>query len=289
MSYRVKTVCSMTGISRNTLLTWERRYDILDPRRSPTGHRIYSDDDVAVLRRLKQLVDDGLAISEAVRMSSRERTQRPLPPERDLAEEVLDALSAFERERADRLFYRIRQLTFGQALDELYLPILRETGVRWADGRLSVAQEHFISGWCREQMLTMFHGLGSGPETGPTAVCALGPHEGHELGLLAVAIHLMLAGWRVTWLGADLPVEELCAYVTSHAPRLVCLSVSVGAGPERVTAWARELRAASPAHTFVALGGTAAETVQVDGVAVCDDAEALLAALRASPAAGAHL
>lgn len=282
MSYRVKTVCTMTGISRNTLLTWERRYEILDPRRSPTGHRIYSDDDVAVLRRLKRLVDDGLAISEAVRMASRERTQRPLPPERDLAEEVLDALSAYERERADRLFYRIRQLTFGQAVDELYLPILRETGARWADGRLSVAQEHFISGWCREQMLTMFHGLGSGPENGPGAVCALGPHEGHELGLLAVAIHLMLAGWRVTWLGADLPIEELCAYVATQTPRLVCLSVSVSAGPELVATWANQLRAAAPPHTFVALGGIAAESVQVDGVAVCDDAEELLAAVRAS-------
>lgn len=268
MSYRVKTVASMTGIPRETLLAWERRYDILTPARSDSGHRMYSDADVAILRRLKRLVDDGLAIGEAVRL-----VRRALPGAADdarpLTAAVLDALLAYDRATADALMPRILQLSFQAALDEVYMPILREIGARWEDGRAAVAQEHFASGWCREQLFAMFHQLGSGPASGPVAVCALPPGEQHELGLLAIAIRLMLGGFRVTWLGADLPVAELCDVVAHGRPRLVCVSTVV-ADDDDVVAWARAARAAAPSATMVAFGGPrSAAAAAVAGVVVC--------------------
>jgi MerR family transcriptional regulator, light-induced transcriptional regulator len=292
VSYRVKTVCSMVGIPRPTLLAWERRYRILDPVRSPSGHRLYTDEDVALLRRLKRLVDDGYAISEAVELQRSGRTAPPTTPTpTDPAGEegrpdvvLLEALLAFDRHEADRLLGGLRQLSFRQAIDDLYVPILREVGDRWAEGRISVAQEHFVTGWCREQLFAMFHVLGSGPATGPTAVCALAPGERHELGLLAIAIHLMLAGWRVTWLGADLPIDELCDYVAAERPRLVCLSTMVGAEPVTVRAWARQLRGAAPPSTVVALGGSRTrvdhERLVMPGVVVCETGDELLAAVQ---------
>lgn len=283
MSYRVKTVCGMTGIPRPTLLAWERRYDILEPRRSPTGHRIYTDDDVAVLRDLKERVDSGFTIGEAVRMRHELRrgaAQAPVPqPPNELVERLLEALGSYDRDAADRLTVHLRQLTFQQVIDTVYLPLLDEVGRRWLDGRLTVAQEHFVSGWCREQLFAIFHGLGSGPPGGPTAVCALAPGEVHELGLLAVAVHLMLVGWRVTWLGADLPIDELCSYVEEERPDLVCLSVMVGHDAERVAEWARKLRDAAPADTTVAVGGPCAAG-GVPGVVYPTDAHSLLAAVR---------
>lgn len=284
MSYRVKTVCGMTGIPRPTLLAWERRYEILEPRRSPTGHRIYTDDDVAVLRDLKQRVDAGFTIGEAVRLQKEARTSPPPAPEAspvnaDLVGRLLAALSDYDREGADRLSVRLRQLTFQQVIDEVYLPLLQETGDRWARGELSVAQEHFVSGWVGEQLFAIFHGLGSGPAGGPTAVCALAPREAHQLGMLSIAIHLMLSGWRVTWLGADLPVDELCRFVEEERPDLVCLSVMSGHEPNQVVSWARDLRDAAPAGTMVAVGGPCA-VGQVEGVLFPRDARTLLDAVR---------
>ena len=216
MSYRVKTVCAMVGLPRPTLLAWERRYKILEPPRSKSGHRLYTDADVAVLKSLKNLVDQGYTISEAVRLQRQARVpvvSTPGPGAQELHLQLADALSAFDRDAADRLAPQVNRLSFAQAIDLVYMPLLRETGERWRDGKISIAQEHFVSGWCREQLFSIFHGLGSGPSSGMKAVCALAPGEIHELGLLAIAIHLMLRGWRVTWLGADLPIEELCRYV----------------------------------------------------------------------------
>ncbi|MEZ4235952.1 MAG: MerR family transcriptional regulator [Myxococcota bacterium] len=279
MSYRVKTVCSMVGIPRPTLLAWERRYNILSPVRTPNGHRMYTDADVAVLRRLKRLVDDGYAISEAVELS-RQRLPEPVaaPPAWG---QLLEALLAYDRHAADRLMPSLRTLPFQQAIDEVYLPMLRETGDRWASGTISVAQEHFVSGWCREQLFALLHQLGAGPATGPSAVCALAPGERHELGLLAVAIRLALAGWRVTWLGADLPLDELCDHVAAERPRLVCVSTMVGAEPVTVRQWARRLVGAAPPGTAVVMGGACSrdrdgEPLVLPGVQVCDDADALL-------------
>lgn len=278
MSYRVKTVSSLTGIPRETLLAWERRYAILEPERTGSGHRRYSDADVAVLRRLKALVDQGYAISEAVGMARAARGRAPAP----LPEALLEALAAFDRESADGHLPQIEALPHREALERVYLPLLRETGARWGDGRLTVAQEHFVSGWCREQLFAMLHQLGSGPIGGPTAVCALAPGELHELPLLAIALLLMLAGWRVTWLGADLPIADLAAYAARERPRLVCLSAVVAGTPRGIAQWARELRAAAPAETLIAFGGPGAEPARdVPGVEFCrgfEELEALLAA-----------
>lgn len=288
MSYRVKTVCGMTGISRPTLLAWERRYDILEPRRSPTGHRIYTDDDVAFLRQLKARVDAGYAISEAVRLQQAAASTRPAPAPAaspgptGVVQRLLAALWSYDRAAADQVGPSLRQLTFQEAIEQVYLPVLRETGTAWAEGRVSIAQEHFVSGWCREQLFAIFHGLGSGPAGGATAVCALGPGEQHELGLLAIAIQLMLAGWRVTWLGADLPVGELCRYIEEEEPDLVCFSVMVGHPPAVVKAWALELRAAAHGRTVVAIGGRCAEGIDVEGVVTGSGVAALLEAARSS-------
>ena len=65
MGYRIKTVADMTGVSRSTLIAWERRYGLVTPTRATNGYRMYSESDVILLRRVKALVDRGLKISEA--------------------------------------------------------------------------------------------------------------------------------------------------------------------------------------------------------------------------------
>jgi DNA-binding transcriptional MerR regulator/methylmalonyl-CoA mutase cobalamin-binding subunit len=271
MSYRAKTVVTLTGIPRETLLAWERRYDILEPRRTAGGHRLYTEQDVAVLRQLKKLVDGGLSISEAVLQVR----QQPVPSGAaagSLMLEVFEALARYDREAVDALMPRVRQLNFVEALEQIYLPVLREAGDRWANGRCSIAQEHYISGWCREQLLSIRHGLGAGPLHGPRAVCAVAPAEAHELGLMALSIWLSLWGWRVTWLGANLPVDELARYVAAERPRLVCLSATLDPGQEVLQAWAGQLRQAAPPSTLIALGGEGTRGFQpLSGVFRCED------------------
>src|SRR4051794_5492095 len=79
MSYRIKRVAKITGINPATLRAWERRYNLIAPGRTDSGYRLYSDDDVAMLSRIKQFTSEGLTIGEAI--ARVRRTLTPLPPD----------------------------------------------------------------------------------------------------------------------------------------------------------------------------------------------------------------
>lgn len=279
MGYRVKTVSAITGIPRGTLLAWERRYRILEPDRSASGYREYTEADVALFKRLKALVDAGYSISEAVDIAraapapqeavsvsaeprgdvgfvERPVVRAPVGQEPDdIVGAVLRSLLAFDRASADRLVPRLGQVSFNVAIDDLFVPVLHRLGEMWERGEVTVAQEHFVSGFCREQLLAMYHGVGGGPEHGMTVACATPPGERHELGLLVLALKLALAGHRVVWLGADLPVPDLCAYLAAHRPRFVCLSFTRAVSRETVVNFAKAVRAGAPPMTEIVLGG----------------------------------
>lgn len=267
MSYRIKTVASMTGIQRGTLIAWERRYDLLEPQRTESGYRLYTDRDVATLMRLKSLVEAGHPISEAVRMV-RDGGRG------DLVTGLLDALLRFDRPAADRMLPDPGRFGFELAIEEVYLPILRRVGDLWASGEASVAQEHFVSGWCREQMLAMFHALGGGPERGRTAACALPPEEMHELGALGVAVRLALRGWRVTWL-SSLPVDELRRYVRNERPSLLCVSFVQPRPEAEIRAYLHEIAGG----TRLVVGGAAVRGLVTDDAEVAPTWELLASRL----------
>jgi DNA-binding transcriptional MerR regulator len=264
MSYRVKSVAQLTGIPRPTLVAWERRYALLEPRRSEAGYRIYTDEDVAYLRALKVLVDQGVAISEAIsRVSTAPKLSVPagvgsaLP----LVPGLVDTLVAFDREAAAPLLRRTEQLPFLEALMDVWHPVLLEIGRRWQDGEISAAQEHFVAGVAREAYGSMLRSIGYGGQNGPVAVCACLPGERHDLPLMAVTIQLALGGWRVVWLGADTPLPDLCAYVAGHAPDVVCLSAVV-LEPEAVLNLARTVLGSAAPAARVVLGGPAAMAIR---------------------------
>jgi len=265
VSYRVKTVAQLTGIPRPTLVAWERRYDLLELRRSEAGYRIYEEADVVYLKELKSLVDQGVAISEAIT-----RVPRPGPSSgsaagaaaaagvapRDLVHALVDSLVAFDRDAAAPILRRVEQLPFLDALREVWEPALVEVGHRWEIGEISVAQEHFVSGVAREAYGSMLRSVGHGAGAGPRVVCACLPDERHDLPLMAVAVQLALVGWRVVWLGADMPLPDLCAHVAGQAPDIICLS-AITLEPDVVLSQARTVLGSAPKQTTVVVGGPA--------------------------------
>jgi len=262
MPYRVKTVASMTGIPRPTLVAWERRYGMLEPRRDESGYRVYSDADVALLQRLKAMVDSGMAISEALRVAGAGTPAIPAPVVEPPARapilpwrRLVRALLTYDRTAAELLLRDLEHYSFERCIDDLYQPLLTDLGEAWQAGRITIAQEHYASGFCREQLLGMFHRLGAGPENGIPVACATVPGEPHDLGLLCVAIRLALRGCRVTWLGADVPIEDLSAFLSTHPPRLLCLSTVLPQPGFDVLDFARRVQRSARPRTLVAVGG----------------------------------
>jgi DNA-binding transcriptional MerR regulator len=263
MSYRIKTVSSLTGIPRATIVAWERRYNLLEPIRSPAGYRIYSDEDIQFLRGIKALTEEGLAISEAIqvagkRVAATARGADDALPARALEggnRSLSQALLSFDRAAAER--HLPRDVSFERAMHEVYQPVLRDIGEAWARGEVTVAQEHFASAFCRERLIQMFQDLGAGPADGVPVTCVGPPGEPHDLGLLMLAIRLALRGFRVTWIGVQVPREDLCAMIAQYPPRLVCITATQPHLVAEARVYARQVRACARADTVIALGGPA--------------------------------
>ncbi|MCB9664777.1 MAG: MerR family transcriptional regulator [Alphaproteobacteria bacterium] len=280
MGYQIKMVSEMLGIPKNTLIAWERRYAIVDPSRTDSGYRVYSDADVERLRRVQALLDQGYKVGEACGIVLEENVHQLAPavvergvPETDraalaqLREELSRHLLAFDREAADRVSGRLVLVPYEQVIDEVYFPLLREVGHGWELGRITVVQEHFASAWCREKLLVMLNAVQAGTRDAPEVTCATPPGEQHELGLLGLALRLAIRGFRVTYLGVNVPTSELIEHVNERRPVALCLSVIHRRPLGELQDYARELRRRIDRRVRIAVGGRAAdEDLGVDGV-----------------------
>jgi DNA-binding transcriptional MerR regulator/methylmalonyl-CoA mutase cobalamin-binding subunit len=299
LSYRIKTIAKILGIPRNTLLAWERRYAVVTPARTANGYRTYSDHDLTVLREVQSLTQDGYAISEAVNMIRTKSSGPPLPvhstttlsPLQEPTNQLQDALLNFDHARAEVAMRAYRHLGFRELINAVFVPILVEIGTKWADGQISILQEHYVSGFIHDQMSGMYLQLGSGPENGPHAICAGYPEEIHEIGLMAISIQLVLEGWRVTHLGTRVPQNELIEFINVQKPVLLCVSVMYEKEPYKIAAYAETIRGQIPEDVTIAIGGQAvcASQIDVEGISIASDFNGLKKILDAIPKKRLHV
>lgn len=280
MGYRIKTISELTGIPKNTIVAWERRYGLLNPDRLPNGYRVYSDEDVATLVQIKSALADGLQISEAVDLLQR---QVPAPSDgaprldseafRGLRQRLMRALLAFDRVQAEQLSQRLIGVAHETAIDEVYFPMLREIGDAWERGDVTVAQEHFASNYVRERLVAMLLGVRCGPPHGTHVACTTFVGEQHELGVLGLAVMLATSGCRVTYLGPNTPRDALAKFAAEQGPAWLCVSVISPVAQATYATYVTELRRTVPEETRIAVGGAGlpAASVEVDGVLQLED------------------
>ena len=275
MSYRIKRVAHLTGINPATLRAWERRYGLVAPGRTGSGYRLYTDEDVAMLSRIKVLVDEGLTIGEAI--SRVRRGAEPLPadaggpPVREVRFRMLEALLAFDRRAALEAYQDVLRLPPDRRVEEVLLPVLRQVGELWEANECGVGEEHFATAFIREKLAGIIEDLDTGSARGPEAVCGGIPGEMHECGLLAAAIHLATRGWRVVYLGPDVPMDDLRRILHQRRPALFCTSVVNTMSVADFRALVAALREAAPPGTEVVVGGRGVPFASAEGVHVADD------------------
>lgn len=271
MSYWTNTVAEMTGIPKNTLIAWERRYGLVSPERTESGYRLYTDSDVRLLLRVKELLDDGYRISEVVRLLTREPGGTPLPEPQagteaggleGLRDRLLSRLLDFDLDGAEQISRAFVTLPFETLLDEVYLPLLQEVGERWERSEATVVQEHFVSGWCRERILAMARRVEPGAPGAPEAFCGTAQGERHEFGALGVAFHLANRGYRVLYLGADVPTSQLLELIAERRPALVAVSAVLERKDLDLVDYGNTLLAALGDEGKVLIGGRAGDKLE---------------------------
>ena len=276
--HRIQSAAKQAGLSTQLLRVWERRYSLVAPKRTASRYRVYSDDDVAILKGAKFLVDEGLRIAEIARLprdqlrqastraSGSEVSAGPLATASflDLA---IDAIAALDGDRFEKILFRasgMGALTAREICERVLLPLLREIGDRWEKKRLSVAAEHFGSTIVRTRLRNL---LASEARHRPHAlkvICACPEGESHEGGILAFAVHAAGAGLNVIYLGANTPTDEILATAEATQARAIALSITRPLGRSLRSALLSRLSAwkAASMDRRVLLGGAGAESAR---------------------------
>jgi MerR family transcriptional regulator, light-induced transcriptional regulator len=219
---RIGELARRAGVSAEVLRAWERRYGLLEPTRTASGYRLYTEDDLARVQAMRAHIAQGLSAAEAAGLA-RSGAAPARDGAADHAAELWASLDAFDNARAQAAFDRlVADFTVETLLREAVLPYLRLLGDRWGSGDASVAQEHFASTLLRERLLALARGWDRG--VGPLALLACAPGERHDLGLVAFGIALRGIGWRITFLGADTPIDTLAAASAELEPDAVVVA-----------------------------------------------------------------
>ena len=253
-AYEIQEVAQLTGLSPARLRAWERRYELVQPRRAPNGYRTYTADQVALLRAYARLTGAGERIGELAleprdavlaRAEQRELNGTPLAA-------LLDAVKTCDRERLEALVAQQLALRgLRPFAREIVAPLAGAVGDLWALGKIQIAAEHLAS----EVVVHTLKGGLRARGSGPLAVCACVSGERHEWGLLGALTEGQEQGWRIHYLGPDLPVAEVVEAAWRLRPRAVALSSSSPAGCEAELPALAELPGRLPPDTAAIIGG----------------------------------
>lgn len=230
----MKAASIATGVSASRLRTWERRYGIPRPARSPSGRRLYNENDLAVIRRMAALAAAGVPASEAALAALVEDTlvavQEPKAEGHPLVKMMVKAALAYDELTITRIVRESKAMTWEQALEEVIFPALTRVGEQWAEGVLSCATEHFATEVARRELSASLARLPDAEPGAPSVLLACPADERHEIGLLALSLLLRQHELRVLYLGADVPAAELIFAAQRTEPTAVCLAATTGSG-----------------------------------------------------------
>lgn len=259
--YPVKAAAELSGLTPETLRAWERRHAAVAPLRDAQGRRLYDAAMVDRLSKLHRLTGRGHPIRDLAGLDDaaldrllEERQQAGYGALEMLPAQLLEAVADYRLDVFDReLSVAIATLPLPVLLARVVMPMLREVGTRWADGRLAIAQERLVSSMLRARLLSI---LRQHPgERRPRVLFATLSGEPHELGLLGAALHLHERGLPVLYLGTELPAPELARVANRLGAAAVAVS-SVDPGQARAALEAlRVLDAELEAGLPVWLGG----------------------------------
>jgi len=289
--YPIRVVAAKTGLSTHLIRMWERRYAAVEPSRTDSKRRLYTDDDINRLSLLRRATQAGASIGQIAHLSEADLEElvasyerlapdTALKPARSvdaeyflkLALEAIEALDSHATESA--LLQASVSLGRTVLLENVLRPLLLKIGDDWATGRLKVAHEHLAS-----EVIHAFlgHIVDNTPvsASAPSIVIATPAGQSHEFGALMVAVTAAGVGWKTVHLGANLPAEDIAMAVRQTGATAVALSIIYPPDDPRIHEELRELRQMIGPRCLILAGGRAhhgyARALQEIGAVVADD------------------
>ncbi len=264
--YNIKAVVQRTGVPADTVRAWERRYGVPRPERTPSGQRLYSEQDIAVIAWLRERTAEGMTISQAVALLNtlgQEHavafTPTPMPTgPRSHAVVVRDLLAAFQHydQHAAETIIGEAFVLFGveESAISVMRPALIEIGEMWHRAEIPTTIEHFATQFVKRKLVGLIS-MYDNHHAPWTVIIGCSPNEQHEVGALLLCLFMMRQGWQVIYLGPDVPIADLMQTVAQVKPDMVCVSASSIDAAASVVQIGEAVRALPEPHPLYAYGG----------------------------------
>lgn len=236
--YNLKAVLQETGLKADTLRAWEKRYGVPQPRRTVGKHRLYSQQDLEILRWLVARQSEGFTISRAIelwqrRQESQTSALKSLPAANEgqpggqlliLRQQWVNACLNFDEQYAQQVLNQAFALYCTEVVcTELLQVAIAEIGLSWQAGNVSVQQEHFATGLASRRLESIINAAPQ-PTRSERILLVCPPDEHHVLGSLIINVLLRYQGFDVVNLGACVPLASFCTMLLHVRPNLVILS-----------------------------------------------------------------
>lgn len=228
--YKIRDLEILTGIKAHTLRIWEKRYGLVQPDRTDTQIRTYTDQELTTLLNIALLNKNGLKISKIAEMSADELSKK-------VTELKNDPVSDGSTEMLILALVELDELLFHKTFDELIekhgmihtfsnyiIPFLDRIGVMWQVGTINPAQEHFISILIRQKLIVATDKLPIIQDAAETAMLFLPEHEWHEIGLLFYNYTLRSRNVKTIYLGQSVPYDSVIECVRKLKPTIIISS-----------------------------------------------------------------
>jgi DNA-binding transcriptional MerR regulator len=253
LNLNISAVERETGLSKDVLRVWERRYAFPRPSRDENGERLYTAAEIAKLRAIKRLMDVGMRPGKIVICSQQEldtlAEARIAPRSADLAPALERGIVAMLKTHdAPALQQALANLLMKQGLQRFVLdtltPLNRAIGDAWMRGELEVFEEHLYTEQLQVALRTAINAFPRQTGT-PRVLLTTFPREHHGVGLLMVEA-LLVPEAAVLSLGVQTPLEDIRRAALATKAHLIALSFrarSRAAGSEGLAALRRQLPA----------------------------------------------
>ena len=308
IQYSIKVAARRSGLTPHVIRVWERRYSAVEPVRTGTNRRLYSDAEIerlSLLRhataaghrigniahldqeQLKRIVGDSLTDSSAPPAKS---TNGHSPEPHRLTDECIEAVLRMDAALFEDILTRGLVLLGHQGLLRKVIgPLTQSIGNLWREGSLTAAHEHFASASLRVFLANSSRPFAQSP-TAPLLVVTTPTGQLHELGAVIISSAARNAGWNVTFLGVSLPAAEIAGAVAQKNARALALSIVYPSDDPVLPEELELLRKLLPHQTAIIAGGRAAgayrevlDRIQATIIEDLDDFARTLDGLRLPP------
>lgn len=276
--FPIKVVSQMTGLSVHVIRAWEKRYHVVEPDRTDTNRRLYSEEEIEKLSLLNDASHLGhnigslakLSLSELKNLLSKEKISLPENKRSlksfnanisadEIISECIEAVRNYDAKKLESFLLNASvMLTQPILIEEVVIPLVYRIGDMWHNGELRVANEHLASSVIRSFLFNVLESY-SFKNSSPVLVSATPHGQEHELGALIAAVVAASSGWKVIYLGVNLPAEEIGAVVSYLNARVVALSLVYPSDDPGLPKELKKLKQILSSNVSIIAGGRAVE------------------------------